>query len=113
MFKKAVCVYVCIHTHTHTQPTERTQKLRDLLFKKDALEALTSGVYVYVFVSVCVCVYIRINNARIFKSDAKCLELINFTSSFRTKKSILYDVLKYSSSSGGCDIQYLYNIYKR
>ena len=52
------------------------------------------------------------NNARIFKSEAKCLEMIHFTSSFRAKKSILYDVLKYSSSSGGCDIQYLYNIYK-
>jgi hypothetical protein len=40
--------------------------------------------------------------------------MIIFTSSFRAKKIMLYDVLKYSSSSGGaCDIQYLYNIYKR
>ncbi len=34
------------------------------------------------------------------------------TPSFRAKKFMLYDVLKYCSS-GGCDIQYLYNIYKR
>ena len=43
----------------------------------------------------------------------RTLEMINFTSSFRAKKSMINDVLKYSSSSGGCDIQYLYNIHKR
>jgi hypothetical protein len=66
-----------------------------------------------------VCIYIRIyiqffdNNARIFKSEAQWLEMIDFTSSCRAKKFILYDVLKNLNSSGGCDIQYLYNIYKR
>ena len=39
--------------------------------------------------------------------------MINFTSSFRAKKFMLYDVLKYCSSGGACDIQYLYNIYER
>jgi len=34
--------------------------------------------------------------------------MINFTSSFRAKKSILNDVLKYSS---GTALQNLYNIY--
>jgi hypothetical protein len=34
----------------------------------------------------------------------------NFTSSFRAKKSILHDVLKYSSSSGGCDIQAIFEV---
>ena len=34
----------------------------------------------------------------------------NFTSSCRAKKFILYDVLKYSSSTA---LQYLYNIYNR
>ena len=62
----------------------------------------------------CVHVCIRMYTyARIFKSEAKCLEIINFTSSCRAKKFILYDVLKDSSNSGGCGIQYLYNIYKR
>jgi hypothetical protein len=36
--------------------------------------------------------YVRI--VRILKSLCKCFEMINFTSSFRTKKSMLYDVLK-------------------
>ncbi len=48
------------------------------------------------------------NNVRIFKSDAKCSEMINFTSSFRAKKSILYDVLKYSSNTA---LQNIYIIY--
>ena len=52
------------------------------------------------------------NNALIFKSDAKCLEMITFTSSFRAQNFILYDVLKYCSSGGAFGIQYLYNIYK-
>ena len=34
----------------------------------------------------------------------------NFTSSFRAKKSILHDVLKYSSSSGGCNIQAIFEV---
>jgi hypothetical protein len=29
----------------------------------------------------------------ILKSDAECLEMINFTSSFRSKKFMLYDVI--------------------
>ena len=76
------------------------------------------------------------NNARIFKSEGKCLEMINFASSFRAKKIMINDVLKYSSSTGwqkiknkilrygsssDCSgsgyystaLQYLYNIYKR
>ena len=32
-----------------------------------------------------------------FKSEAKCVAIINFTSSCRAKKFKLYDVLKYSS----------------
>ena len=46
----------------------------------------------------------------ILKSDAKCLEMINFTSSFRAKKFMINDVLKYSNSTA---IQYRYIIYKR
>ena len=41
------------------------------------------------------------------------IRIDKFTSSFRAKKIMLYDVLKCSSSSGGGDMQYLYNIYKR
>jgi hypothetical protein len=50
------------------------------------------------------------NNALIFKSEAKWLEMINFTPSFRAKKFIINDVLKYSSNTA---LQYLYNVYKR
>ena len=69
------------------------------------------------------CLYVRIcpnnifwrswffeNDVRIFKSEARCLGMINFTSSFRAKKFMINDVLKYSSSTA---IQYLYNMYKR
>ena len=44
------------------------------------------------------------NNVRIFKSEAKCFVMINFTSSFRAKKFMINDVLKYSSSTA---LQYL------
>ena len=39
------------------------------------------------------------NNARILKSEAESLEMINFISSFRAKKIMINDVLKYSSST--------------
>ena len=45
----------------------------------------------------------------ILQSLCKWLEMINFTSSFRAKIFMVFDVLKDSSSTA---LQYLYNIYK-